>query len=290
MNVWPLPRITFGGLSSLDEKRPTALIAHPAAWAAISKSVKLPLIIQAEPTNQDKSFVDYLASNLPTPAEVVYAVGDGLVIDVAKAVAAKNDTPLVIIPTAISSDTPFSAMATLQADGELVEQDTAPAQQVLIDLDLIKSAPPEQRAAGIVDVMSIVTGLLDWGYAAQKNKTTPDTKLVPWALGLAAAMGSQAIKSAAAIGKGDADSLQTLVGLIGLTLQLDNLLGHRRASPGIEHVFAQVVKAAPSVSHAERIGPGILIASALYNKDAAGMRAAVEAAGARLEQRAPVDR
>src|SRR5258707_5653575 len=261
MNVLPLPRITFGGLSSLDEKRPTALITQPAAWAAVSKSVKLRLIILAEPGNQDKSFVDYLASNLPAPAEVVYAVGDGLVIDVAKAVASKNDAPLVIILTAISSDVPFSPMATLRSEGNLAEQETGPAQEVLIDPDLIKNAPPEQRTAAIVDVLSIVTGLLDWGYAAQKNKTTPETKLVPWALGLAASMGSQALKSAAAIGKGDPDSLQTLVALISLTLQLDNLLGHRRASQGIENLFAQVVKADPSVSHAERVGSGILIAS-----------------------------
>src|SRR5258708_17302584 len=131
-------------------------------------------------------------------------------------------------------------METLRKEGNLAEQERGQAQEVLSDLDLIKNAPPEQRTAAIVDVLSIVTGLLDWGYAAQKNKTTPETKLVPWALGLAAAMGSQAIKSAEAIGTGDAVSLQTLVGLIGLTLQLHNLLGHCIASQGLEHGFCHV--------------------------------------------------
>ncbi len=284
MNVWPLPRLSFRELSSIQESRPAALITQASEWANIGKLFQLPLLIQAEPNRDENDFFEYLASNLPAQVQVIYAVGDGYVIDAAKIVANRNKKPLVIIPPALSSDDPFTPTANAHNNGKAQIIETGPAEEVVIDLNQIKNAPAEQRAAGIVDVLSIVTGLLDWAYAAQKNKLTSGTKLSSWAVGLAAALASQALKGAPAIGKGDPDALHTLVDLICLTVQLDNQLGHRRASQGVEHIFADAIKADPSVSHAERLAPGILIASALHNKDTASMRAAMQAAGVRVDR------
>jgi glycerol dehydrogenase-like iron-containing ADH family enzyme len=287
MDVWPLPRLSFRAVSSIDETRLVALITQPSAWASVNGSLKLPLVIQAEPTRDDYDFVEYLAKNLPDPVQVVYAIGDGLVIDVAKVVASANDKPLVIIPTAISSDAVFTPTAIVhEADGISIEP-TGPAEEVIFDFDLIRQASADQRTAGIVDVMSIVTGLLDWATAAQKGKLDTDTKLQQWAVALAAGLGATAIKSAVAIGKADNDGLRLLVDLLSMTIQLDNQLGHERASHGIEHMFAESVDADASVSHAEKVAAGILIATALYNKDAAGTRAALEAAGVKLDKLTP---
>jgi glycerol-1-phosphate dehydrogenase [NAD(P)+] len=284
MDVWPLPRISFRGLTSISEDRPVALITQPAAWAIVSKSVTLPLVIQAEPARDDFDFVEYLATNLPAPVKVIYAVGEGIVIDVAKVVASANDKELIIIPTAISSDVAFSPTATVHEDGVPSDEPTGPADEVIVDLDLIQSASPENRAAGIVEVLSVVTGLLDWANANAKGKLTPETKFTQWALGIAAGLGAQAIKIASALGKGEPEALHTLVDLLAMMTQLDNTLGHRRASQGIEHIFADVVKADPGVSHAEKVGAGILIASALHNKDTASIRQSIEAAGVRLNR------
>src|SRR5258708_3508816 len=290
MNVWPLPRISYRALNTIDESRPAALITSPSAWESVGKAIKnLPLVIQAEPTRNDYDFVEYLATNLPAPVQVVYAVGDGLVIDIAKVVASINDKPLIIVPTAISSDAPFSPTGTVREHDKPSNEETGPATEVIVDMDLIKAASADARAAGIVDVLSIVTGLMDWGYAAQKNKTTPDTKLSPWAMGVAAGLASQALKSAAAMGKGDPEALRLLIDLLCMTIQMDNQLGHRRASQGLEHAFAESVAADASVSHAERVGPGILLASAFYSKDTASMRTAMEAAGVKLDKLKPED-
>ncbi len=284
MDVWPLPRITFRELSSIKESRPTALLTQAAAWVTIGKLIELPLIIQAEPNRSDKDFFEYLAANLPSPVQVIYAIGDGLLVDAAKIVAHRNHKPLVVIPTAISSDKPFTPSSTVIENNLPNDVITGPAEEVVIDMNLIQQAPARQRAAGIVDVLSIATALRDWAYADQKKQTTPETAMVPWATSVGAGLAAQAIKSAVAMGKGEPDALRTLIDLICMTVQLDNLLGHRRISQGIEHLFAAIVKADNSVSHAERVGPGILIASALYGKDAASMRAPLEAAGVRLDQ------
>src|SRR5437016_7946622 len=156
MDVWPLPRISFRELSSVKESRPTALISQAAAWAAVSKAVELPLVIQAEPNRNDRDFFEYLASNLPSPVQVVYAVGDRLAVDAAKIVAHQNQKPLVIIPVAISSDKPFTPSSTVRENNLPNDVATGPADEVVIDMNVIKQAPLNQRAAGIVDVLSIV--------------------------------------------------------------------------------------------------------------------------------------
>jgi glycerol-1-phosphate dehydrogenase [NAD(P)+] len=284
MDVWPLPRISFRPLSSIHESRPTALITSPTTWAALGKSLDLALVIQAEPNRDDGEFFEYLAANLPAPVQVIYAVGDGLAIDAAKTVAFHNQKPLVIVPTAISSDTAFSSTSTVRDNGQPKAVATGPAEEVVIDLDTIRQAPAHQRAAGIADVLSIVTALRDWAYAEQKKQTNAETKLVQWATGIAASLAAQAIKTAPAMGKGEPEALRTLVDLICMMLQLDSQLGHRRASQGVEHIFANAVKADSAVLHAERVGPGILVASALYAKDTQSMRAALQAVGVRLDQ------
>ncbi len=285
--VWPLPRLTFRELNSVQESRLTALITQPDAWGSVRARLNLPLVVQAEPTRDDADFFEYLADNLPTAAQVIYAVGDGLPIDAAKMVAQRSHKPLVIVPTALSSDLPFSASSSARAYDRWHEHETGPAEEVILDLEFLRTAPPHLRTAGIADVLSVVTALMDWGYAAQKGKTTPETQMVGWAVPVAAGIAAQAVKNAQAIAKADAESLRMLVDLLCLTLQLDSQLGHRRASRGTEHLFADALRergVSASVSHAEMVAPGILVTSALYGKDSSGLRTALEGAGVRLSQ------
>jgi glycerol dehydrogenase len=276
MNVWPLPRITFRQLSTVREDRPVALVTDPADWANIRSLIELPLAIQAEPTRNDKDFLEQLGSTLPSDIGVIYAVGNDFTINIGKVIASQSKRPLVIIPTAFSSDVPFSWNATVTGDKGLEDVAAGAAEEVIINWSIITEANARERGAGIVDVMS---ALSDWRYAQQQNKTTPESRLVPWAMSVAAALAQQAIKSAPAIGQGSPEALRGLLDLICMSVQLDSQLGHRRATRGSEHIFANVVKADPGVSYAERVAAGILFASALHNQDAAPLRAALEAAG-----------
>jgi glycerol-1-phosphate dehydrogenase [NAD(P)+] len=284
MDVWPLPRISFRELSSIKEQRPTALITSQQANAAVARKLNLPLVIQAEPNRNDIEFFEYLAANLPSPVQVIYAVGQGQAIDAAKVVAQRNNKPLVIVPTAISSDSPFTATATVQDNYQFTEIVAKPADELIVDMTVTRQMLAHARAAAIAEVLAIVTALRDWSYAEQKGKTTPETKLVQWATGIGASLAAQAIKIAPAMGRGDPEALRTLIDLISMMVQLDSQLGHRRASQGVEHIFAHAVKAEDNVTHAERVGPGILIASALYNKDVVSMRTALESAGVRMDR------
>ena len=161
---------------------------------------------------------------------------------------------------------------------------------LLRNWEIIQAAPPDERGAGIVDVLSVVTGLLDWRYAAQKGRNLTGQRFSPWAAGVAAGLASQAIKSAAAIGQGNRDALRTLLDLMMTAVQVSNQLGHTRACQGSEHYLAQILAGiAPEIPHSALVGPCLLLVSALHGQSPAALREALEAAGIRLDAVRPTD-
>lgn len=290
MTVWPLPRISFRELGSIQEKRPVALLTTEQTWAILGSQFALPLVIQAEPERQSLDLFDYLAAHLPSQVEAIYVVGQGAALEAGKVVAARNDRPLIVVPTALDSDAPFKPTATVyqDEDGSMTVQtiETGPATEVIIDWDVIHAAPETLRSAGIVDVVSIITGLLDWRYAAQRGKNPPEQRFTPWAASVAAGLAAHAIKSAPAIGEGKPAALRTLLDLLMQVTQLGNQLGHTRVQEGSEHLMAQALAAQDTrgLAHAEIVGPCILLVSALHGQDPASLRDAMEAAGVKFDR------
>ncbi|NDJ77752.1 MAG: iron-containing alcohol dehydrogenase [Chloroflexi bacterium] len=295
MSVWPLPHITFRELSSIEENRPVALLTTDNVWTVYGSQLNLPIIIQAEPARHDVDLFDSLADNLPSQVQAVYAVGSGAPVDAGKIVAARNNVPLIIVPTTLDSDamlTPTAlVMETEEREDEenltrLVEHETGPAREILIDWGILEGAPENRRGAGIVDVLAIVTGLLDWRHAAQKGKNPIEQRFTPWAASVAAGLASQAIKSAGAIGQGNHDALETLLHLMMMSVQLSNQLGHTRARAGGEHYLARILASQVNgdLSHAEIVGPCMLLISALHNQAPTALREALEEAKVPLDK------
>lgn len=290
MPVWPLPRITFQTLSALEETRPVALLTTEDVWAVLGSDLKLPVFIQAEPARHDRELFDYLADNLPSRVEAIYVVGQGAALHAGKIIAARQRRPLVIVPTALDSDEALTPVALVEeaVDGQRrqIEIETGPADEVVIDWDVLRAAPDAQRAAAIVEVLAIVTGLLDWRLAAQKGKNPRDERFAPWAATVAAGLAAQAIKQAPALGQGRDSSLETLLHLLLMTVQLGNQLGHRRASQGGEHYLARILatQTEDRLPHCELIGPCLLFVAALHRQDVSALRDTLQNAGVRLDQ------
>lgn len=290
MAIWPLPKITVRELSTVQETRRVALLTSEETWAALSASLSLPLVIQAEPSRYDRDLFEYLAQHLPSNVEVIYAVGSGAPVEAAKVVAGHNHLPLIVVPPALDGVamlTPY-ALADEPANGRKrrIRLETGPAAEVILDWDVIADAPEQQRGAGIADMLAIVTGLLDWRYAAQRGKNPRAERFQPWAAGVTTDLAKQAIKSAAAIGQGDREALQTLLSLMMVAVQLNNLLGHTRAQQGSEHYLADILAVTSNggTPAAERLGPCILFCAALHGQDAAPLREALSAANVPLDR------
>jgi glycerol-1-phosphate dehydrogenase [NAD(P)+] len=289
--IWPLPRIEIRDLGKLEETRPAAVLTGARAWDAVSSLLRLPIVVQAEPNRVDLDYLDSLADGLPGEAEVIYGVGGGLVSDVAKYIGWKRGLPTVVIPTALSNDGFLTALVAARMEGSVHYITTGPANTLIIDWEVIRTAPEYVRGAGITELLTIVTGILDWRYAAERNRTTPDTKFVPWAAGLMAGIAQQAFKIAAGVGRGNVESLRNLLDLLCMEVQLTNQMGHNRPQEGSEQYFAYAIEPRVSrgrpVPYADMVGPGILIASAIHGQDIAPIRQTLQSAGIRLGQLPP---
>lgn len=170
---------------------------------------------------------------------------------------------------------------------------TGPVSKLLIDWEVIRSAPNHLRGAGITELLTIVTGLLDWRYAAEHNRTTAETRYQQWAAGIMAGIAQQAFKIAEGVGKGRVEALRNLLDLLCLEVQVTNQLGHNRPQEGSEQFFSYAVEErmnrARPMPYADVVGPGILVGAALHEQDVAPVRATLESAGIRLDRLDPLD-
>jgi len=288
-----IPQIEITDLSKIVETRATAVITGDRAWNAVGSLVKLPVVVQAEPYTADINFLNTLAEGLPEQVEVVYGIGGGLACDVAKYIASKNNLPSVIIPTALSVDGFFTSIVAVRRDGTVQYENTGSAEKVIIDWEIVSSAPAHIRGTGITEILSMTTGLLDWRYAAERKKNTPQERYQPWAAQIAAGIAQQAYKIAKGVGEGRVDALRNLLDLICLEVQLTNQLGHNRPQEGSEQYFAYAIEPKASlgadVPYSDLVGPGILIAAALHKQSINPIRDTLQSAGVRLGQLRPDD-
>ncbi len=94
--------------------------------------------------------------------DYVLAVGSGTLNDMAKSVATRASLPSGVLPTAASMDGYCSAGAALMRDGFKVTDTVNPPAHVLVDADVIKTAPRIMTAAGFGDIVGKYTCLADW--------------------------------------------------------------------------------------------------------------------------------
>ena len=106
---------------------------------------------------------------------LLLAVGGGRVIDTVKLAAARTGTDLVSVPTAISHDGISSPVASLvPKDGPRRSYAAAMPGGIIVDVDVIGSAPPRTLRAGVGDLVSNLTALLDWRRADELGRDRYD--------------------------------------------------------------------------------------------------------------------
>ena len=284
--VHPLPKIEQRSLSELTEDRWVALVTSEPAWQATTGRLRLPEVWRAEPIGASEGTFDTLAKSVPADAEVIYAVGDGLVVDAAKLAASRRQLPLVAIPTALSTDAYLTATCGVRRGGGVAYVETGPASRVIVDWDVIAGAPTWERAAAICDVLSIATASWDWVFAEGEDKNPRGQEVVTYAARIAEAIVDDAMTITESIGTGEADALLRLLDLQAMAVQLCNLLGHTRPKEGSEHLFAFAVEpfVESSLSHGDLVGPGIVAMAAAQGQDPGLLHDALLSAGTRLDR------
>jgi glycerol-1-phosphate dehydrogenase [NAD(P)+] len=94
---------------------------------------------------------------------VVIGVGGGRVIDTMKLAAARTGTEFVSIPTTIAHDGISSPVASLIGkDGSRTSHAAVMPAGIIVDLNVIDSAPRRTLRSGVGDLVSNLTAVLDW--------------------------------------------------------------------------------------------------------------------------------
>jgi glycerol-1-phosphate dehydrogenase [NAD(P)+] len=97
---------------------------------------------------------------------LIVGVGGGRVIDTVKLAAARTQTDFISIPTTIAHDGISSPVASLiQRQGTRASYAAAMPAGILVDIDVIGSAPPRTLRSGVGDLASNLTAVLDWKLA-----------------------------------------------------------------------------------------------------------------------------
>ena len=105
-----------------------------------------------------------LAFSMPAKTQAVIGIGGGKVIDAAKYCGFLRNLAFISIPTSASSDGFSSASASLLVEGRRKSVPARLAYGIVVDTQIIKSAPKKFLYSGIGDMVSKITALYDWKF------------------------------------------------------------------------------------------------------------------------------
>ena len=108
-----------------------------------------------------------LAFAIPNKAKAVVSIGGGKVIDAGKYAAYLRGMPFISVPTSSSSDGFSSASASLLVGGRRNSVPAKLAYGIVVDTEVISTAPERFIYSGIGDMVAKITSLYDWVYEAE---------------------------------------------------------------------------------------------------------------------------
>ena len=213
---------------------------------------------------EDKCAKAYKATK---DAAYVLAVGSGTLNDMAKSAATRAGIPSGVLATAASMDGYCSAGAALMRKGFKVTDTVNPPAHVLVDAEVIKTAPREMTAAGFGDIVGKYTCLADWQLSCIVNGEPIHAE--------AYAMMEQAREACLGAYQGlkqnDPQAIEVLMeALLGAGLSMA-LCGNSRPASGSEHHQSHYLemdfarRGLPIPPHGIKVGLGTMISLELYH-------------------------
>lgn len=103
--------------------------------------------------------------------DTVVGIGGGQAIDLAKYMAWKRGLRLVSIPTVLSVDAFVTPGAGVRRNHEVEYLGETTPDPLVVDYDLVRTAPNELNVAGVGDLLSIHTATFDWCLAARAGRS-----------------------------------------------------------------------------------------------------------------------
>lgn len=205
--------------------------------------------------------------------DVIISVGGGKILDLGKYVATKASLNYITVPTSPSNDGIASPIAVLRNDQGITESlGVNMPMGILVDMDLMKSAPLDNIRAGIGDLISNYSALLDWQLAHDEKKEKIDDFAASLAYSAADLIYSQQ-QGKEKIDLRDEKFLKTLINGLILSGVAMNIAGSSRPCSGAEHEISHAIdKLYPgTAAHGTQVAVAMIIVEKMRKKDVSGI-------------------
>ena len=120
--------------------------------------------------SMEESWLEQMLETLPD-CDTVVGVGGGQAVDAAKYISWKRGVRLVSVPTILSVDAFVTPAAGIRRNNEVFYVGQSSPDPLIIDFEILRSAPKELNIAGVGDLLSIHTACFDWEYAYKRGKS-----------------------------------------------------------------------------------------------------------------------
>lgn len=194
--------------------------------------------------------------------QIIFGVGGGTKIDVAKISAAHQEIPFISIPTALSHDGIASPLASVKGFDKPYSIRAQAPLAIIADIDVISQAPWRSTISGCGDVISKFTAVKDWRLAhEEKNEYYGE-----YAASLALMSATLVEENSKLIQPNNDEGLRiVLEALISCGVAM-SIAGSSRPCSGSEHLFSHALNLLTESDsmHGEQCGVGSIMITYLY--------------------------
>lgn len=241
------------------------VVTHPEPWALLESTLPHPPTQVIDAGDLTPEHLEHLVATVPDVGAVV-GIGGGSAMDTAKWLHWRRSLPLVQVPSLPSVNACFTRMTALRDAGGVRYEGDAVPEVVLVDFDLMASAPPALVRGGIGDVLSCHTARHDWELAAALGKG------YAWddhAAAMSLAYLDELEALAPSLAAGEDDGLRRLMECHRDIGWRCHDLRHARFEEGSEHFFAYTFEEVTgrTIMHGELVTMGVLLMSAIQGND-----------------------
>ncbi len=198
-------------------------------------------------------------------AEMIIGVGGGKVLDVSKVVGKRMNVPVMLVPTALSSDAICSPVASIRVNPtKRISIEVGLPWAVVIDLDIVARSPRRLLCSGIGDLLSNKTALVDWKLAHQAKKEKINA--------FARLLSNNAVETFLNIVNQNTNCKTTLLQVTAESLIMSGMAmaiaGTSRPCSGSEHLISHALDnyCGGKALHGEQVAIGSLISEYLQGK------------------------
>ncbi len=194
--------------------------------------------------------------------QVLFGVGGGTKIDVAKLSSANKGVPFISVPTTVSHDGIASPLASIKGFGKPYSAMAQSPLAIIADTNVIFQAPWRSVVSGCGDVLAKFTAVRDWRLAHMDK----DEYYGEYAASLALMSATLIEENAVIIQQGNEEGTRMLLeALISCGVAM-SIAGSSRPCSGSEHLFSHaldIVKPSKAM-HGEQCGVGSIMITCLY--------------------------